>query len=192
MPSSKTIVLSGLIRGVTLGYFGPPPLPLSEVAKREAAAFQRGKQEAAAVFDRQIVEMRQELLHLQQTVFQRLDDEFRQMQATVGERLPDLILALVRRILAGLELDPGAVKALVDEVLSEMSQGGEIEVVLCPKDMELLGSAKEDFMNDYAGLKFTADAGLGSGDCMVRSRFGLVDARIETKLRKLDVELRGH
>ena len=35
------------------------------------------------------------------------------------------------------------------------------------------------------------DASLNSGDCQIKSRFGLLDGRIATKLRKIGEELSG-
>jgi flagellar assembly protein FliH len=41
----------------------------------------------------------------------------------------------------------------------------------------------------YPGLRITPDAALSPGDCQVRSRFGITDARISAKLETLEREL---
>jgi flagellar assembly protein FliH len=43
----------------------------------------------------------------------------------------------------------------------------------------------------YPNVKFFEDASLSSGDCQIKSRFGLLDGRIATKLRKIGEELSG-
>ena len=43
----------------------------------------------------------------------------------------------------------------------------------------------------YPNVKFFEDASLNSGDCQIKSRFGLLDGRIATKLRKIREELSG-
>jgi flagellar assembly protein FliH len=43
----------------------------------------------------------------------------------------------------------------------------------------------------YPNVKFFEDASLNSGDCQIKSRFGLLDGRIATKLRKIGEELSG-
>ena len=45
---------------------------------------------------------------------------------------------------------------------------------------------------DWLGwVKLHEDKALGKGDCVIKSRFGIVDGRIETKLKKVEEELRG-
>jgi len=43
----------------------------------------------------------------------------------------------------------------------------------------------------FPNVKFFEDASLASGDCQIKSRFGLLDGRISTKLRKIEEELKG-
>jgi len=43
----------------------------------------------------------------------------------------------------------------------------------------------------YPNVKFFEDSSLVSGDCQIKSRFGLLDGRIATKLRKIEEELKG-
>lgn len=46
-------------------------------------------------------------------------------------------------------------------------------------------------LEGYPNVKFFEDASLKSGDCQVKSRFGLLDGRIATKLRRLEEEIQG-
>ena len=43
----------------------------------------------------------------------------------------------------------------------------------------------------YPGIRVRSDASLAPGDCLVRSRFGLTDARQDAKLRALVNTLTG-
>jgi flagellar biosynthesis/type III secretory pathway protein FliH len=45
---------------------------------------------------------------------------------------------------------------------------------------------------DLPHVKFIEDPSLQSGDCQVKSRFGLLDGRIATKVRKIKEEISGH
>ena len=47
-------------------------------------------------------------------------------------------------------------------------------------------------LSEYPDVKFFEDDSLQSGDCQIKSRFGLLDGRIATKLRKIEEELRGN
>ena len=47
-------------------------------------------------------------------------------------------------------------------------------------------------LSEYPEVKFFVDDSLESGDCQIKSRFGLLDGRVATKLRKIEEELRGN
>ena len=97
-----------------------------------------------------------------------------------------------------------------------------LEVYLCKEDLTLLKAARkikdasqekeqvdEGFASAIAGIfdnldgddallpdfpkvKFFEDQTLTRGDCQVKSRFGLLDGRIATKLRRIEEEIKGH
>ncbi len=46
-------------------------------------------------------------------------------------------------------------------------------------------------LDGYPNVKFFEDSSLISGDCQVKSRFGLLDGRIATKLRRVEEEIQG-
>ena len=45
-------------------------------------------------------------------------------------------------------------------------------------------------LEGYPNVKFFEDPSLNSGDCQIKSRFGLLDGRISTKIRKIEDELK--
>lgn len=49
----------------------------------------------------------------------------------------------------------------------------------------------ESLLAGYPNVQFFEDPSLVSGDCQIKSRFGLLDGRISTKLRKVEEELKG-
>jgi flagellar assembly protein FliH len=46
-------------------------------------------------------------------------------------------------------------------------------------------------LDGFPNVKFFEDQSLSPGDCQIKSRFGLLDGRISTKLRKIEEELKG-
>ena len=51
---------------------------------------------------------------------------------------------------------------------------------------------EDSVLPDLPRVKFFEDASLSSGDCQVKSKFGLLDGRISTKIRKVMEELSGN
>ena len=60
-----------------------------------------------------------------------------------------------------------------------------LELTISPRDAAFLEQLKPAWLDRYPGLKLRTDAALAPGDCQVRSRFGLTDARQQTKLTAL-------
>ena len=50
----------------------------------------------------------------------------------------------------------------------------------------------DSILPDLPRVKFFEDTSLNSGDCQIKSRFGLLDGRVATKLRKVREELMNH
>ena len=51
---------------------------------------------------------------------------------------------------------------------------------------------EEAILADLPRVKFFEDSSLSKGDCQVKSKFGLLDGRIATKMRKVREELTGN
>jgi len=96
----------------------------------------------------------------------------------------------VRQVVENLKFDEQSVKAHVQQALNEIAaHGGGVTVKLCPADAKLLTGLEEEVAERYKPLALVEDPELQPGDCLVESRFGIVDGRIETRLRKLGEEL---
>lgn len=122
----------------------------------------------------------------------QLDGRFEEFVKEVYERMPDLVMALVQRVLVSTEVSSEAVKSIVEDTLREISSEAEkMDISLCPDDLAKLQSHQEELQGRYPHLNFHEDKNLQPGDCMLNSRFGVVDARVETKLKKIQQDLRG-
>lgn len=178
------------IRRLAIASHGPPPVPEPVVREREAAARERAREEATRTYEAQMVELRQEARDLADGLFQRLTRELAGLQDDLRSALPYLVLQAVRRVLAGVEFDGQIVAAVVKEVLHDNHLDGEPVVVqLHPEDLEALHRIQPSPFKEDQLLRFEAGEGLKRGDCVLRSRFGRVDSRIETKLRHLEQSL---
>ena len=101
--------------------------------------------------------------------------------------LNDLILALF-----GVALINGAdaVSRICEETLGEIfPERDNLELTLAPRDATLLADLNPTWIQAYPGIRIRADAALTPGDCQVRSRFGLTDARVQTKMTALQHSL---
>ncbi len=172
----------------------PPKPTFSEEQLRQAVeeARARATQIAQSQLAPQIQQARQQALTLQNGVLTKLNGQFDSVLKEVYARMPELMMALVRRVLIDVEMTPEILKGIVINTLSEISSESEkMEVRLNPADLQLLQNNDNQLENRFPQLTFKADPTLSSGDCMMNSRFGLVDARVQTKLQKIFDDLQA-
>lgn len=162
----------------------------AEIASLEEAAFQRGAQAAAASAEEQVGNVRREAAVLAQGVLKRLAETESQMVEQVRDGIPALALDLAKRLLAGYEPPADVVSRLCEEALGGVfPQRDNLELSLSTRDAAALDALQPEWLQRYPGLRIRTDAALRPGDCQVRSRFGLTDARLEAKLIALEQSL---
>jgi flagellar assembly protein FliH len=123
-------------------------------------------------------------------VFQKLAQIEPTLVAQLREALPSLALEIARRLLAGYEPPPEVVARLCEEALGELFPEREnLELVVSVRDAALLEQLNPTWLERYPGLRIRREASFTAGDCQVRSRFGLTDARLQTKLSALEHNL---
>jgi len=189
---SKLIAFDRPLAGAVLPGGAGRLVTESELARRDEEAFRRGVDAARAAADQQMVEFRADMERLSHDVLARLAAVEPALVAQLQEALPALAVELARRLLAGYEPPVDVVGRLCREALEQLFPEREgLELSLCPRDLELLQELNPGWLQRYPGLKLRADAALAPGDCQVRSRFGLTDARQETKLAVLAHGLTG-
>lgn len=162
----------------------------AEVAKATQDAYQRGIDDARGAADQQMVEFRADVEQLRDGVLKKLSGVEGALLAQLRDALPELALEIARRLLAGYEPPPEIVSRLCEEALAELFPEREnLELVVGPRDAAFLEQLNPEWKGRYPGLRIQIENTLGPGDCQVRSRFGLTDARQATKLAALSHSL---
>lgn len=166
---------------------GTKPLPTfteEELAAAKREAYQRGSEEASRLIEGQMLEQRAEILHLQSETFAAVARQHAALVQQLRDVLPELAMEAVARILATTEIDREAVMRICRDLLCEIAPGREqVEVQISPGDLGLIAGYEEGFRERHPEIVFRADPEMKPGDCIVRSRFGVVDGRLATKLR---------
>lgn len=187
---NKLVAFDRPLIGVSIPGQGARAYTDAELADIRQKAWQEGNDKAREFATHQLVEFRAEVQALQEGLFQRLSATEAEMQTQLRESLPSLAVELARRLLAGYEPTAEQVMKLCEETLAQLyPERDDLELFLSPRDAALLEQLNVDWKTRHPGLKVTVDAALGPGDCQVRSRFGLTDARRSAKLETLTREL---
>lgn len=187
---NKIIAFDRPLAGITVPGHGSHVMTDADLEAIRKKAYQEGADSARDFANQQLVEFRAEVQALQEGLFQKLETIEPDLQSQLRESLPALAVELARQLLAGFEPSAEQVMKLCDETLAQLyPERDNLELFLCPRDAGLLDQLTADWRTKHPGVKITVDSALGPGDCQVRSRFGLTDARRQAKLDTLSREL---
>ncbi len=160
--------------------------------EREAAAYERGRQDGESTLSKQLLQQRNEIAEMQHGVLQSLTNAIPQVVQATETALMDLALEAARRLVAGLPITSEMIEAVVRETVQQVEGSAEITVQLHPDDLALLRQHQSPVLNGLAEtgpLRFVTSSEVTRGGCLVQTRFGMIDARRETKLEQLGLSL---
>jgi len=161
---------------------------VDDSAEREKAAYERGRQEGEAALREQLIAQRNEMAALLHGVIDSLQKTVPQLVHETESALIQLALESAQKIVAGMPVNPKLVESVVREALQQVEDTAEVVIQLHPDDLALLQKHKSDVLKPSPNskpLQFSSSAEVTRGGCLLRTRFGIIDARRETKLDQL-------
>ncbi len=156
--------------------------------EREDESFEHGRRAAESSFSQQLVSQRNEMLDLQNGVLNSVRAAIPQVIRDTEEMLIDLAVATAERLVAGMPVDREAVEFAVREALTQVEDGSQVRVLLHADDLALLkkgGSQLLDADVSEGAMIIEPSPDVTRGGCILRTRFGDIDARRETKLQQV-------
>ena len=193
----KRILLKQPIRKVELAYFGTDRIHPDELENVRNQALFEGKARAEEVHNAQILEFREELRSLHDDVLGSIQEQFEALKQAVADSMPKMAMTLLKKTLPGIEIDAEVIQKNIQNLVAEFGGGDEENLValISVEDFALLckaAGASEDaeFIKERA-VRIQPSDTLAHGDCQLKTKFGLIDATIQTKMKHLEIALLG-
>jgi flagellar assembly protein FliH len=155
---------------------------------REQAAFENGRRAGETALNEQLLRQRNDTVELQRGVLASLQSALPKVAHEAETALIDLAFESAKKIVAGLPIDVVLVEHTVREALTQAQDTAEIMVQVHPDDLALLRQHQSTILNgvpESGPLRFVPSSDVGRGGCVIQTRFGLIDARRETKIEQL-------
>jgi flagellar assembly protein FliH len=185
---SNSIAFSRPLRNVRLLTKSPPQDWNEFLREREQAAFERGRQEGEHALSEQLLRQRNETVELQSGVIHSLRAAVSQVILETETALIEIALEAAQKIVAGMPISVELVENVVREAVKQAEGSTEITVQLNTEDLALLRLHHSTLINglpETGPLRFVGSAEVTRGGCFVQTRFGMIDARRETKMNQL-------
>ena len=186
MPSREAIQFHAPLRDVRLGRALPQEFT-AHVHAAECAGYQRGVVEGERALSEQLLRQRAELLDMHNGAIKALQEAVPQVVRQTEDAMISLALEIAQKLVGDLPITRDMVAATVREALEQVEDTTEFNVLLHADDLELLGPDAAHVVG-HAGshkMRITASRDVTRGGCMVQTRFGIIDARRETKLARV-------
>ena len=152
----------------------------------EQAAYERGVVDGEKRLSEQLLRQRAEVLELQNGVLGSLRQAVSQVVRQSEAGVVGLALEVARKIVSDLPISAEMVEAAVRSALAQAEESTEIQIFLHADDLALLQRNNSSVLLPGPGneaMRFSASAEVTRGGCLVETRFGVIDACRETKLK---------
>ena len=189
MKAEHDITFSVPVREVTLARSGTRDVLLHLDLQ---SSFERGRIEGERDLSAQLVQQRSEVMELQTGVLSALRDAVPQVARECERALVSLALEAAQRLVGGLPISQEMIEASVKEACSQVEDSAERNVQLHPDDLALLEKVNSPLLFPQGGMDkihFHGSTQVTRGGCVVQTRFGVIDARRETKFELLKAAL---
>lgn len=156
------------------------------------ASYERGRLEGERALHEQLIRQRADVMELQTGLLAALRDTLPQVARECEHTLVTLALEAAQRLVAGLPISVEMIEAAVKEACSAVQDTAEFTVQLHAEDLALLERINSPVLLPQDGkerIHFQTSAQITRGGCVVQTRFGVIDARRETKIELLRTAL---
>lgn len=164
------------------------PDPEARQRELEQAAFERGRLAGEQALSQQLIQQRVELQSLQQGVLTSLKEALPRLIHDYETSLVDLAFETARKLVSDLPVSVEMIQAALRQALQQVQGSSQIQVFLHPEDLAMLQRANDPERlaeAPEASIRFASSPEVTRGGCLVQTRFGMIDARRETKLALL-------
>jgi flagellar assembly protein FliH len=177
----ETIQLAAPLRDVKLARSGD-----REALRQQdlQASFERGRQEGERALGEQLIRQRAEVMELQTGVLASLRGAVPQVTRECERALVTLALEAAQKLVCGLPISVEMIEAAIKEACAAVEDSAEFSVQLHPEDLALLQRTNSPLLLPQGGedrIHFHSSAQVTRGGCIVQTRFGVIDARRETR-----------
>ena len=155
---------------------------------REQAAFEEGRRAGESALSEQLLRQRNDTIELQRGILSSLQTTLPKVAHEAETALIELALEAAKKIVAGMPVDAAMVESTVREAMRQAEDSAEIIIQLHPEDLALLRQHQSEILNglpDSGPMRFSHSSEVSRGGCVIQTRFGLIDARRETKIEQL-------
>jgi flagellar assembly protein FliH len=144
--------------------------------------FENGYEEAKRIYE--------DLLQEAEGIKKNAIKEYNEVMAGIEKDAVEMVLEIARKVIGQeINLNKESILEQVKQALEKCSNREDITIKVSAQDYDFLVDNREKLLSMIDGienLEIKKDPALKTGDCLVETSFGSIDAGIQTKLKKVE------
>jgi flagellar assembly protein FliH len=158
-----------------------------EFDKAVADAYEKGAEDTRLSLESEMQKNREQLKTATEGALSKVVDRHSEALSMMRSLVPKLVTEATARVVAGLPVDAVFVRSVVDDLLNDVAPGAEnVEVQLCAEDVAKVAGFDQELRHKFPTLRVVENKDIKPGDCLVKTRFGVLDGRISSKLKAVE------
>jgi flagellar assembly protein FliH len=159
----------------------------TEVDEAIHGAYARGREDARAASDAELSKLRADAKAVIDGAFSKVSERHEYALGQIRALLPKLVSEATARVVAGVEVSAELVRSVVHDLLGDVTPGADaVEVQLCPADLARVAGFDQELRHKFPNIHLTENRELQPKDCVVKTRFGVLDGRVTSKLKSVE------
>ena len=158
-----------------------------EFDKAVKEAYEKGAEETRKSLEAESEKSREGVKFAAEGALSKLADRHSEALSMMRSLVPNLVAEATARVVAGLPVDAEFVRRVVDDLLNDVAPGAEnVEVQLCAEDVAKVAGFDQELRHKFPTLRVVENRDIKPGDCLVKTRFGVLDGRISSKMKAVE------
>ena len=158
-----------------------------EFDRAVSQAHAKGAEESRRALETQIEKSREQAKVALEGAMAKVVDRHAEALSMMRSLVPSLVTEATARVVAGLVVDAEFVRRVVEDLLNDVAPGAEnVEVQLCGEDVAKITGFDQELRHKFPTLRVIENKDIKPGDCLVKTRFGVLDGRISSKLKAVE------
>ena len=183
-PAANILKFSLPLRRVQLQPASGPQGDADRLRERDRENYERGLRDGEKSLREQLLHQRGELIAVQNGVLNSLRHALSGLIQDSEKALVVLALDVAQRVIAATPVSVELVEGMIREGVAQLEEHGDLTVLLNPADLALLQQVNSPTLLTEVGgerLQFAPSPAITPGGCLVKTRFGSIDSRRETR-----------
>lgn len=158
-----------------------------------AEGYSRGERDATIALTRQADQERAALIQDLHDFLSHIEEERNRIWEEMEPQILSLIFETACRVIKQeVQASKTVALSVIRNALLRVREKGSLEIRVNPRDLETVRSHREqllDILDNLPNVEIIGDKRVGAGGCIVETSSGSIDARIETQLSELSLQL---